>query len=661
MTRDFPWKLSRKKLASFPILKQKLRDLLIQYDSELGQLQSEEKTDDLQERTQKQLQARIDYIRSHEKALRENRCPPRLIHDLARVYFGEDVNFPGYGPEDRLHNLLGGDKNLVSIVLKAFRDSVVRSDVPNEAEIIQMRKNNEVHYLALPFLAGMEELSQNEPESGEIPIADKQMRQALAFYFNAPLPISFSGFLPSWYQELLSANPNMVSDILISSARSRILKSKETFSDLYELAFQNSQAKATKLMTLPLLETFPVRCTKQQLQGLNYLLRVALLHCDEEPFLKLVNRKLSYPSMNIAQHIYWLTVGLIVSPSSFIEKLEAYLTSRERRVKSLLEFIKEFPDELIKRLDVPALKLLIRLIGYSSPFAWLSPEEAVGLAAKYGLLEAADKPQASNSEGSGWVSPSTEAVNLVHRLIQQLASIQSPSATDALEKLLSNHELHSWKQYLTDALRRQKLVRREASFSHLNVNQVLQTLNNEKPSNAADLSALTIDTLTDLANNIRDGNTSDWRQYWDMDTNNKPAKPRIEDFCRDTLLSDLRIKLNPLGVDAQPEGRYADDKRSDIRIAYNAMCNVPIEIKKSSHPDLWSAIKTQLIAKYARDPETDGYGLYLVFWFGKELCQSPGSGTRPQSAMELKERLIDSLTTDEQRKISICIIDVAKP
>ena len=650
-----------KKLASFPILKQKLRDLLIQYDSELGQLQSEEKTDDLQERTQKQLQARIDYIRSHEKALRENRCPPRLIHDLARVYFGEDVNFPGYGPEDRLHNLLGGDKNLVSIVLKAFRDSVVRSDVPNEAEIIQMRKNNEVHYLALPFLAGMEELSQNEPESGEIPIADKQMRQALAFYFNAPLPISFSGFLPSWYQELLSANPNMVSDILISSARSRILKSKETFSDLYELAFQNSQAKATKLMTLPLLETFPVRCTKQQLQGLNYLLRVALLHCDEEPFLKLVNRKLSYPSMNIAQHIYWLTVGLIVSPSSFIEKLEAYLTSRERRVKSLLEFIKEFPDELIKRLDVPALKLLIRLIGYSSPFAWLSPEEAVGLAAKYGLLEAADKPQASNSEGSGWVSPSTEAVNLVHRLIQQLASIQSPSATDALEKLLSNHELHSWKQYLTDALRRQKLVRREASFSHLNVNQVLQTLNNEKPSNAADLSALTIDTLTDLANNIRDGNTSDWRQYWDMDTNNKPAKPRIEDFCRDTLLSDLRIKLNPLGVDAQPEGRYADDKRSDIRIAYNAMCNVPIEIKKSSHPDLWSAIKTQLIAKYARDPETDGYGLYLVFWFGKELCQSPGSGTRPQSAMELKERLIDSLTTDEQRKISICIIDVAKP
>lgn len=654
-------KIAEKKLADIPTLKEKFRDLLIQYDSELGQLQSEGKTDDFQERTQKQLQARIDYIRSHEKALRENRCPPRLIYDLARVYFGEDVNLPGYDPVDRLRNLLGSDENLVNIVLKAFRDSVVRSDVPDEAEIIQLRKNNEVHYLALPFLAGMEELFQNDPESDEIPIAEKQMRQALAFYFNAPLPISFSGSQPLWYARLLIVDPKMISDVLISSARPRILNTKETISDLYKLAFQDNQAEAVKLMALPLLETFPVRCAKQQLQGLNYLLRVALFHCDGKLLLDLINRKLSYASMNIAQRVYWLTAGLIVSPSSFIEGLEKYLTGRERRVKSLLEFIKEFPDELIKRLDVPVLERLIQLTGYSSPFALLSPEEAVGLAAKYGLLEAADKPQASNAEGSGWVSSSTEAVNLVHRLIQQLASIQSPSATDALEKLLSDHELHSWKQYLTDALRRQKLVRREASFNHFSVNQVLETLDNKNPANAADLSALTIDILTDLAKNIRDGNTSDWRQYWDMDTNNKPAKPRIEDFCRDTLLSDLRIKLNPLGIDAQPEGRYANDKRSDIRIAYNAMCNVPIEIKRSNSQDLWSAIKNQLIAKYTRDPETAGYGIYLVFWFGKELCQSPGSGTRPQSAMELKERLIDSLTTDEQRKISICIIDVAKP
>ncbi len=650
-----------KKLANLPTLKEKFKDLLAEHDSIIEQLKNIERTEDSRKDAQNRQQERIDYIKSHEKALRENRCPPRLIHDLARMYFGEDVNSQDYSPEDRLRNLLDNDENLVDIVLKAFQDSVVRSDAPEEAEIIQMRKNNEVHYLALPFLAGLEELFKGDPESGEVSITEKQMRQALAFYFNTPLPISFSSSHPLWYRKLLSVNPNIVSDVLISSTRSRMVKNKETISDLYELAFRDDHAEAAKLMTLPLLEIFPVRCTKQQLHGLNYLLRLALLHCDEEAFLKLVNRKLSYPSMNIAQRVYWLAAGLIIPSSNFIGELQTYLAGYERRVRNLLEFVKGFPDELIKRLDVPALKFLIRTIGHSSAFAWLSPENTLGFLVQYGLIETPDKPKLASSEKSGWVNLSTEAVHLVHRLIQQLSSTQSPSATDAFEELLCDDGLHSWKQYLTDALRKQKAVRREASFSHLNINQVLETLDNKKPANAADLSALTIDILTDLAKNIRDGNTSDWRQYWDMDTDNKPSKPRSENFCRDALLSDLKIKLNPLGIEAQPEGHYADDKRSDIRVAYDAMWNVPIEVKKSNHLDLWSAIKNQLIAKYARDPETDGYGIYLVFWFGKELCKAPGTGSLPKNAAELRQLLLDGLTDNEQRKISVCVVNVARP
>ena len=88
---------------------------------------------------------------------------------------------------------------------------------------------------------------------------------------------------------------------------------------------------------------------------------------------------------------------------------------------------------------------------------------------------------------------------------------------------------------------------------------------------------------------------------------------------------------------------------------------MPVEIKKSSHRDLWSAIRTQLMAKYARDPRARGYGIYLVFWFGEADCQPPGSGLRPRSAAELQSRLMDTLSPDEANLISICVIDVAKP
>ena len=90
--------------------------------------------------------------------------------------------------------------------------------------------------------------------------------------------------------------------------------------------------------------------------------------------------------------------------------------------------------------------------------------------------------------------------------------------------------------------------------------------------------------------------------------------------------------------------------------------NVPVEIKKSTHRDLWRAIREQLIAQYTRDPDTDGYGIYLVFWFGAaRLSECRHQGIRPISAHELQERLLNTLSADEKIKISICVIDVSKP
>ncbi len=218
-----------------------------------------------------------------------------------------------------------------------------------------------------------------------------------------------------------------------------------------------------------------------------------------------------------------------------------------------------------------------------------------------------------------------------------------------------------------DAAYRQSAVRREAEFRHCTIEQAVQTLNNLNPANAADLAALTTEYLREIAREVRDGNTSDWRQYWNVDRHNRhrPQEPKPEDGCRDALLSDLRHRLTPLDIDAQPEGRYADGKRSDIRVSFGGF-NVPVEIKRSSHRDLWSAVRRQLIPRYTRDPGTDGYGIYLVFWFGRERCQTPESGRRPQDAAELAERLRETLSRDEAsgeeaRKISICVADVSPP
>ena len=217
------------------------------------------------------------------------------------------------------------------------------------------------------------------------------------------------------------------------------------------------------------------------------------------------------------------------------------------------------------------------------------------------------------------------AQNRVRELIQSLASSPNGEATQALQALVADERLHKWKDELDEARSRQQVIRRDATYCHPSVEQICRTLNGGLPANAGDLSALVLDCLEEIRRRIRTGNTDDWRQYWNEDSKGRPQNPKHEDSCRDALLSDLKLRL-PQGVDAQPEGQYANDKRSDIRVSYSNF-NLPVEAKKNAHRDLWRAPREQLISKYSSDPATGGFGIYLIFWFGETFTQMPERGS----------------------------------
>ena len=562
-------------------------------------------------------------VKAHEAALRENRALPALLYELAQVYFGRFIDVEGSTPLDRLRDILGDGERLIEAVLEGLRGSVGRSDVPDDAEIIRLEAGNQRHYLALPFLAGLEEITGATPE-GDLPLDDKQMRQAFAFLYAEP-----QAQTSRWYERASISNPEAAADVLVRATQAEMRSGNSPFSSAYRL---DESKEIARLAVLPFLKLFPVRCTTPQLEVLAYLFKTALLHCEEAPLLELIDEKLAHRSMNVAQRICWLAIGFLVSPASYRERLEAYVAGGdERRVRHLANVIcrDDLPAKLVDRLGVPELSFLIRLLG------------------------PAYKPS---------LSPLGSKGECIRGFIDKMASVPSPDATETFETLLSDADLRPWHSYLVDAAYRQNSVRREASFRHCDIDQVLETINKKRPANAADLAALTFEYLREIAQAIRHGNTSDWRQYWNVDSYNRPVDPKPEKACRDALLSVLKSKMDPLGIDVQPEGNYADDKRSDIRVFFSGS-NVPVEIKKSCNRDLWSAIKTQLIAKYTRDPDADGNGIYLVFWFGDtEHCRpTPGEGAPPKSATEIEKRLRSTLSADERLKVSICVIDVSEP
>lgn len=552
-----------------------------------------------------------------ESELRENRAKPRLLHGLAQAYVDRFTNVAGDTGRDRLLSLLDGDEGLVETVLGALRAAQRRPDLPDEKEVLRLVEKGEVHYLSLPLLVSLE----LEPTE----LDESQLRRALAIHFNVrPAPDD-----AEWYRAAAAEHPQIVADSLVRSVR-RAWRNGDAHSlgvDALSVAPHDAVTEAA----LPkLLAAFPTRAGTGQLPALKRLLEVAL-HRRPNGLLGVVERKLASSSMPIAQRMHWLCGGLLAHPTKFRERLRSELSKGgEMRVRHVAACLGGRLAKYIDRFDPPALGLLVERLG-----------------ASFG-------PPALEPNVVHVVTGPIEAADLIRDMVAQLAAIPAASASEQLDALCEHRSLGPWRNRLVHARTQQHALRREAEFRHATAEQVLETLDGADPANSADLQALTVEVLEGLAKEIRDGDTSDWRQYWEGEN------PLKETECRNRFLSDLRLRLEPFGVRADPEVQHADDRRADFRVSFEEF-HVPVEVKTTMSRDLWSAIADQLIPSYARDPKAAGTGILLVFWFGAQKWKTAPSGERLHTPEELRDALEKALTSEQARLISVCVVDVSRP
>ncbi len=150
--------------------------------------------------------------------------------------------------------------------------------------------------------------------------------------------------------------------------------------------------------------------------------------------------------------------------------------------------------------------------------------------------------------------------------------------------------------------------------------------------------------------------------FWNVDQYSRPNDPRPENDGRDRLLERLNRDLSRLNIQAEREGDYAEHKRADIKVLYNDM-NLPIEIKRHYHVELWKSPKEQLIERYARDPCAGGRGIYLVLWYGtdyKLVTKSPSDISRPVTPEDLEKALTLVMPDEYKELIEIIVFDVSK-
>ena len=502
-----------------------------------------------------------------------------------------------------------------------------------------------------------------------------------------------------WHQRIFQQEPDLVLDVLYKCAYSsmhagmtisqilfdiddmevfdiddmEVVTSKEVVGGKavdVKAAEQNESVYAAKIydVRLRLLNAYPAHARNDQMESFDHLIAKVLQNPNKNELNILTRQKLALKSMGISQRVRWLAVDFLTSPNQALHEspsqalpaLKIYVQKNEIRIRHFATFL----DNIRKH----GYSTLSALEDFDDPDIFRDMIETLGRSFSPLFM-------------NGLVTLPMEMSDYIASMIRRLSSMPSAEAHKALVDLVEDPYLDQWRDRLITGQEYHRVIYRDAAYQHPSTEQVQATLDNRAPANAADLAALLADRLLDIAEDLRGDNSNLWRQFWNEDSygrvNNcahgsKPENgprpengpklehgPKPENSCRDALLSTLKLRL-PAGVDSTPEGRYASEKRADIRVSCRDF-NVPIEIKKNSHSDLWHTIRGQLIPQYTTDPATSGYGIFVVLWFGECCTTTTHEQPLPSTPEELRKLLQDNLSADEKHKISIIVLDATRP
>jgi hypothetical protein len=569
----------------------------------------------------------IDLVK-HLAAIRDGSAASGALHELAGVWMDHYTDTHGKTPEERFDSYCENGDEVLKAAEAGFFLCPLRTDLPSVAEIIDLCIKRREHYIRKPCLIGMELRWQKEASLVDA-LSDDCLRRMIAFRLTYGADST-----PEWFTYLVRARPSLVADVLIEYASATLKARQDSVSGIYPLAHDAEYRGVAELASLPLLAAFPVRAKSAQLLHLEYLLKAALRY-SVKGLAELIDKKLTVKAMDVAQKVYWLTAAMLLDPPKYEPLLWQYIGRNWIRANHLCAFLDD------------------RFNGISNDYVL-----STGTLGK--LIELLS-PHAEFERMSGFVTGPMQRGESIRGMVTRLGAQATEEAAQEIERLLALPTLSKLQHSLENARHQLRLNRREGAFRFPPLASVGRILANREPANSADLAALAVEYLDQIAEAIRHDNDDGFRAFWNIE-NKRPTGKRDENYCRDPLLARLRTCFDPFGVDCQPEGDYANDKRADIRLSYRNEFEVPIEIKRDDNRSLWKSLRDQLMGQYTISPKTSGYGIYLVLWFGlDDLAPVKDGGKKLTSPEELQARLEAQLDFDERGRVFVRVLDVSWP
>ena len=275
------------------------------------------------------------------------RGEPRLLHQVAEVYFGVAEDVKGTTPSERLANLVGSRADLVAILHKGLETVLKRADLPDCRGVVRLFDMERTDFLVLPLIAGLD----SRERSGLLiveKLGEEQIRLAVTVlytlpgrYFSPEPPNEVVLYRPEWFRAVLRNNPVLVADVLCQCVEDKLRTAKQPAVELYQLAFDDGHSQVARLASLPLLELFPNTDTVQARRELGWLLKAALNNCERSQVRDVVKKRIAKVDLVSGQKIYWLTAGYFVMPDLCREGIKVLSTESDAVLRGVWQFFAE--------------------------------------------------------------------------------------------------------------------------------------------------------------------------------------------------------------------------------------------------------------------------------------------------------------------------------
>jgi len=552
---------------------------------------------------------------------------------LANFYNGFYIDSnKDLSPYERLVDSTNAE--IAAAAMEGFRAVLYRDDIPSPNDIAETQLQNKTYNVGLPLLIGMSLLSTEAPHQ-LLSLPETTLKAAIVFHY-----VERDEKEPTWLKLIIGQCPELASEAFRDFWKPLFTAKREQIDGIYELEKKSEMEQIARSLALPILAKYP-NCP---VSSLEHLLWAAVLHAERHELLELARTVLNRPGVARGQkRILWYGTAFLISPDEFSGRLRNFIESDKSRAYTFLLHVAASLKSNHKNRLLPFDH---RILGTTIDIAG-------------SVFQPCDRPQGKIST----VTNDEDASRTVSSLIDQLSGITDKDAGSILSGLIELPALKPWRNSLLHALAIQQQNYREAAFRYPTTKQVIETIRGGKPANLPDLKEVVLDHLKTLRDEFRNGPLDSYKDFWNLDSYGRAEEAIPENDCRDRLLGRLKPILHQQGIQAEPEGHFAEDKRADIKVLFSSMV-LPVEIKRHYHKDVWTAPEEQLHKRYSRDPGAAGHGIYLVFWFGVDYRKVPTPPSKiksPVSAAEMEEEIRKSIPDEIEDKIEIIVFDCSRP